>query len=167
MLLCYFTSSGASLTSPVLTAVSERATTHTESVFLDGRQLQPHFTRWCTSSTHGGLLPHVLTSCRRCCWPTLTRTPTTSLESCRVSCTRQEKVGPPWTGHAAASQTGCISLSVWRRPAAFCIITRLSESPWVMLTSTFRNTDASETDSESAVGRSPILSRTGETLPRD
>lgn len=39
ILLCYFTSSGISLTSPALCC--ERATTYTESVFLDGHSSAP------------------------------------------------------------------------------------------------------------------------------
>lgn len=109
----------------------ERATTYTESVFLDGRSSAPNNSSDVLQGdaihpgTRGGLLLHVLTSCRRMLLtiPTHTHTharayrpPTTSLEPCRGLLHR--------TGRAAPSQTECISLSVRRRPAAFCIITR-------------------------------------------
>lgn len=114
----------------------EGAATYTESVFLDGHSSTPTSTAafynvlrfihpYC-------LLPHVLTSCRRCCWhtPTLTRKPTNcpprpwNPVECRASHEAKKRVELLLTGHAAPSQTECTSLSAWRRPAAFCIITR-------------------------------------------
>lgn len=116
----------------------ERATTYTDSVFLDGRSSAPNNSSGVLQgdaihpgTPWGGLLPHVLASCRRFAAdhpdahpPTLTRKPTdrplTSLEPCRGVVASLA----PRTGRAAPSQTECISLSVRRRPAAFCIITR-------------------------------------------
>lgn len=112
----------------------ERATTYTDSVFLDGRSSAPNNSSGVLQGdaihpgTRGGLLPHVLTSRRRCCWPsrrtpTLTRRPMPAAHY--VSGTLSSVAAwLPRTGRAAPSQTECISLSVRRRPAAFCIITR-------------------------------------------
>lgn len=110
----------------------ERATTYTESVFLDGHSSAPTttaaFYKVMQFIHPWGLLPHVLTSCRRCCWPsrhtpTLTRKPTNHpLHPWNpvVHHTRPEEVELPWTGHAAhhrLSASACLC-GVGRQPSA-------------------------------------------------
>lgn len=110
----------------------EGAATYTDSEFLDGHSSTPtstaafykvlQFIHPCC------LLPHALTSCRRCCcWQnpthshTHTRKPT---ERARVRGIRSSVERPSTAGRAAPSQSECTSLPALWRPAAFCIITR-------------------------------------------
>lgn len=98
------------------------------------RQPQRHFTRWCNSSTRGACRPtcshpvgvaadHPNTHPHsHASLPTAHYVP--GILSSVVHHTWREEVEVRRTGHAAPSQTERISLSVWRRPAAFCIITR-------------------------------------------
>lgn len=132
----------------------EGAATYTESVFLDGHSSTPTSTAafynvllfihpYC-------LLPHVLTSCRHCCWqtrhtPTLTRKPTNcpprpwNPVECRASheAKKKEKKSRTTADGPCGSVTDWVHQSVCVAEAGSLLHNyKVSESPWVMLMST-------------------------------
>lgn len=132
ILLRYFTSSGISLTSPALSAVSEQPLTLSQCSWTGAAARQT------TTAAFYKVMQFIQAPVGACCLtcshpvgvaadhPDAHPHSRASLPTAHyVSGTLSRVVASlPRTGHAAPSQTECISLSVRRRPAAFCIITR-------------------------------------------